>query len=53
MISIANLAISKTIFFFCFLGLIKVLLYVLFVLIMVRVYTLPLFALRPTYLAMR
>ncbi|CAL8110748.1 unnamed protein product [Orchesella dallaii] len=34
-------------------GFVKVCLYVLFVMIMVRIYTLPLFALRPTYLALR
>ncbi|CAG7717513.1 unnamed protein product [Allacma fusca] len=34
-------------------GLFKVVLYILFVIIMVRIYTLPLFALRPTYLALR
>nr|CAG4646938.1 EOG090X03TK [Megafenestra aurita]SVE92306.1 EOG090X03TK [Megafenestra aurita] len=34
-------------------GLIKVLLYMMFMLIMIRVYTLPLFAVRPMYLAMR
>lgn len=34
-------------------GFIKVLLYVLFIVIMVRIYTLPLFAVRPMYLTMR
>jgi len=34
-------------------GLVKVLLYVLFFVIMVRIYTLPLFAVRPMYLTMR
>jgi len=34
-------------------GFFKVVLYILFVIIMVRIYTLPLFALRPTYLALR
>merc|ERR1712018_614909 len=34
-------------------GFIKVLLYVLFIIIMVRIYTLPLFAVRPMYLTMR
>lgn len=34
-------------------GLIKAVLYILFFIIMVRIYTLPLFALRPTYLALR
>lgn len=36
-----------------FSGFIKVILYMVFVLIMIRVYTLPLFAVRPMYLAMR
>ena len=35
------------------LGFIKVILYMMFMLIMIRVYTLPLFAVRPMYLAMR
>nr|CAG4637701.1 EOG090X03TK [Chydorus sphaericus] len=34
-------------------GFIKVILYMMFMLIMIRVYTLPLFAVRPMYLAMR
>jgi len=34
-------------------GFVKVILYMMFMLIMVRVYTLPLFAVRPMYLAMR
>ena len=34
-------------------GFVKVLLYVLFFVIMVRIYTLPLFAVRPMYLTMR
>jgi len=36
-----------------FIGFIKVLLYILFFVIMVRIYTLPLFAVRPMYLTMR
>jgi len=36
-----------------FIGFIKVLLYVLFFMIMVRIFTLPLFAVRPMYLTMR
>jgi len=36
-----------------FVGFVKVLLYVLFFVIMVRIYTLPLFAVRPMYLTMR
>jgi len=34
-------------------GFVKVILYMMFMLIMIRVYTLPLFAVRPMYLAMR
>ncbi len=34
-------------------GFVKVVLYVLFIGIMVRIYTLPLFAVRPMYLTMR
>nr|CAG4640752.1 EOG090X03TK [Eulimnadia texana] len=34
-------------------GFVKVIIYMLFMLIMIRVYTLPLFAVRPMYLAMR
>lgn len=34
-------------------GLVRVVLYVLFVVIMVRIYTLPLFAFRPMYYTMR
>lgn len=34
-------------------GLIRVILYILFVVIMVRIYTLPLFAFRPMYYTMR
>lgn len=36
-----------------FIGFVKVLLYILFFVIMVRIYTLPLFAVRPMYLTMR
>jgi len=36
-----------------FVGFVKVLLYILFFVIMVRIYTLPLFAVRPMYLTMR
>lgn len=38
---------------FDYAGFIKVILYMMFMLIMIRVYTLPLFAVRPMYLAMR
>merc|ERR1711976_247781 len=34
-------------------GFVKVILYLLFIMIMVRIYTLPLFAVRPMYLTMR